>query len=442
MGFVVSGTQEAVQDATGATVNFDVRRVRTTDELEQSLEINVDASYGCGAFGAGISARFDFAKKCQVQAESLFLAVTCSVNLEHMSIKDPRLTPDAVTIVSDTNLFTARYGNMFVRGIGRGGLFVGVFRLDVNGEQDRKDISAKLEGSYGLFSASAQAAWKEVRSTYRSDALVSMHYEGGPVDLHIDDPTDPTQLLQNANTWLASFKTDPAGSRPYSVTLAPITIAVGAPRPPDPAQLEYAQDVIVLCAKQRSMILDHINLLQFVSDHPDTYDWSKTATTRQEIADALANFQLDLDMVAHCASNAIRHTDQAKDLVKFAADEGATYPKGQMPQLPPAKEGVHMVNAPDLRQCSSWPECQAKATMAGLIAASAVAVGAPPSGVFSVVSQQPDQNTPMPSGTTVTVFTAPQPPRSPDEGTQTDLHLYINKGPISAIGILSGHHPG
>jgi len=127
---------------------------------------------------------------------------------------------------------------MFVRGLDRGGLFVGVFRLDVHGERDQQDISADLEGSYGLFSASAAMKFNEVRSKFRCDALVSMYHEGGPVDLQITDPTVPSQLLDNANRWLRSFQDDPARNAvPYSVTLAPLTIAEG-PLPPNTADIE------------------------------------------------------------------------------------------------------------------------------------------------------------------------------------------------------------
>jgi hypothetical protein len=154
------------------------------------------------------------------------------VSLEHLSLKDPRLDSDAEKIVERPELFAARYGNMFVRGLGRGGIFVGAFRLDVTSETDREQISAELEGSYGIFSASAKGKFAEVRSKYQSDALVRMYHEGGPIDLHIQDPTDPTHLLENANLWLDSFKNDPAhAARPYFVTLAPIIIASG-PLPP------------------------------------------------------------------------------------------------------------------------------------------------------------------------------------------------------------------
>ena len=184
----------------------------------------------------------------------------------------------------------------------RGGFFVGVFRLDVHSERDQQDISADLEGSYGLFSASAAMKFNEVRSKFRCDALVSMYHEGGPVDLQITDPTVPSQLLDNADRWLRSFQDDPARNAvPYSVTLAPLTIAEG-PLPPNTADIEHAQDVLVLCAKKRSQVLDQINLLSFILAHQSSYDWTGDPTPTPASLDAALNgFEMDLDLVARSA---------------------------------------------------------------------------------------------------------------------------------------------
>jgi hypothetical protein len=81
MGFVVDGTPEGVADAHGATVNFTVRRIQITEELNRSLGIDAEASYVSGLFGAGVSARFNFSKECAVQSTSLFLLITCQVRL-------------------------------------------------------------------------------------------------------------------------------------------------------------------------------------------------------------------------------------------------------------------------------------------------------------------------------------------------------------------------
>jgi len=51
-----------------------VQRIHSTAELEQALKIDAEASFGCAAFGAEVSARFGFARSSKVQSSSLAAA--------------------------------------------------------------------------------------------------------------------------------------------------------------------------------------------------------------------------------------------------------------------------------------------------------------------------------------------------------------------------------
>jgi hypothetical protein len=137
---------------------------------------------------------------------------------------------------------------------------------------------------------------------------------------------------------LRSFQDDPARNAvPYSVTLAPLTIAEG-PLPPNTADIEHAQDVLVLCAKKRSQILDQINLLSFILAHQSSYDLTGDPTPTPASVDAALNgFEMDLDLVAECASLAINHPTDAVTPAKFASNMGQTFPAGMLPSLPQPK---------------------------------------------------------------------------------------------------------
>src|SRR5438045_9767023 len=58
-----------------------VQRIRRTQELEELLGIDAEASFGSASF-AGSSARFNFAKACKVESSSLFMAITARVELK------------------------------------------------------------------------------------------------------------------------------------------------------------------------------------------------------------------------------------------------------------------------------------------------------------------------------------------------------------------------
>jgi hypothetical protein len=325
----------SVAGAEGATVDFVIQRCQTTHDLEQALGISAEASYGSACFGAGISDRFKFAMNARIQSSSLFMTITATVKLKVLSIDAPTLTPEAIQVLDRPDIFSQRFGNVFVRSMERGGIFVGVLRVDTSSSTESESLANDLQGSYGLFSAEAQVKFSQVQKKYSSSVYVQMHHEGGPVDLKITDPTDPLELLRNANAFLESFATRPeVVAVPYLVTLAPIVIANG-PLPVNEADLEHAQDVMRFCATRRSALLDQLNLLELITTSPSRYDFSNGASAK-EIAAAAAAIQSDLDLIANCASAAINSPRTAKMPRDFAAGNGTVFPAGAMPEMLPS----------------------------------------------------------------------------------------------------------
>jgi hypothetical protein len=343
MGKVVEGVISGVVGAGGATTTYDIRRIHSTSELENKLGISVEASGGCGCFGA--SARFDYAKSAKIQESSLFMAITANVTLEIQSIDDPTLTPAAAEIVNRSDAFSGRYGNMFVRGIGRGGLFVGVIQIDTSSSENSESISMELEGSYGLFSAEAKTKFEEIQKKYRSEIRITVYHEGGPINLTMNDLTNPVELYHMLQAWLTAFQEHPEqNAKPYYVTLAPITIANG-PLPPNAAEIQHAQDILVLCAKQRSTLLDGLNLMDYIVQHSSRYDFV-APTTPADIIKAFTGYQKDLDLVAAAASQAINDVTKAVTPAEFAIQTGRPYPQGIPPTpMPTLEKGVKGVLA-------------------------------------------------------------------------------------------------
>lgn len=343
MGRVVgggAGDVSGVVGAGGATTSYDISRIHTTEALEKKLGIHAEASYGVGVFGS-VSARFDFAQSSKIQTSSLFLAITATVVLEVQSIDDPTLTPPALELASRPTDFANRYGNMFVRGIGRGGLFVGVVQINTRTSEEAKAISVEIEGSYGLFSAEAKTKFEEMQKKFSSDIRITVYHEGGPIDLTMNDITDANQLYVMLQQWLKSFQDDPVrNAKPYYVTLAPVAIANGAPIAPNVAQIQHAQDILVICAKQRSRILDGMNDMEFISQNPSRFEFV-APTTPETVVKAFVGYQADLDLVAAAASRTINDATKAATPADFAAEKGKVYPQGLPPTpMPTLEKGV------------------------------------------------------------------------------------------------------
>jgi hypothetical protein len=345
LALVVDGTPTGVQQAGGSTVNFELQRIHTTSDLEQSLGVDVDASYGCAAFGAGASARFSFAKSSSVQTSSLFMTVTATVSLQFLQIDGPTLNVAAAGLVDRPDLFEPRYGNVFVRGITRGGLFVGVLRINTRSSDDSQAVSAELQGTYGLFSADAQTKFAEVQKKYQSEIFVQMYHEGGPTDLKITDATNPMELLNNANTFLQSFADRPGDvAVPYQVTLAPMSVAVGPP-PLNAADIVHAQDVLVFCAHRRNTILDQLNLMQFMADNSSRFDYP-AGVSPAIIQTAVTGLQGDLDLVSQCASGAINSPTAAVMPADYASSHGIVFPQGKLPDVMPVPKSGQAPSVP------------------------------------------------------------------------------------------------
>lgn len=320
--------------AGGANQGFEVSRISSTSELQEKLGIDADASYGCAAFGTGISARFSFAKESQVHSASLFMAITADMHLADLSIPECTLTTAAAAVTDRPDVFTQRYGNMFARACRRGGLFVGVLRVETFDESQATDIEAELHGSYGLFDASAQVNFSSIASKHGVNVYCKVYSEGGP-SLDITDPGDPGQLLNAANAWMSAMLSDPdTYSRPYEWTLSPVSIAEG-PLPLNEADIAHAQDVLKFCAQQQVALDDQLNLLSWWLLHPSRYDWSGAANLLQQVTQASNGTQTDLDTIARCASAAIDTPESAAMPADYAAQHQITYPAGQMPSVQP-----------------------------------------------------------------------------------------------------------
>jgi hypothetical protein len=399
-----------VDQAGGSTIDIQIQRINSTEELERALAVDVEASYGSASFGSGASARFSFAKNSKVQSSSLFMTVTATVQLEFLSIDTPHLTDAAGAVIQNPGLFEQRYGNMFVRGLGRGGLFVGVLRIDTGSSEESMNIAAELEGSYALFSAKASEKLSEVQKAHKNEVFVRQYQEGGPKDLRITDPADPFQLLENANKFLESFNVDKPEELakvavPYFVTLAPTTIAEGPP-PPNPGEIQKAQDVLIYCARKRSALLDGLNLLEYISENPSKFTFT-APTTLETVRQAALSFQEELSLIADCAIAAINDRSSAKRPPKFAEERGQTYPTATMPTPPPTPvTPVETVEVPDFTSCKNQEECDALART-NKLTTSYVPTGT--AEAFRVLYTNPAKGIRVPIGSAVEIYYPPQP---------------------------------
>ncbi|KAB2364575.1 hypothetical protein [Bacillus thuringiensis] len=335
---VVSGEPSGVQGNTGIIESFEVSRVTSTSDLQTKLGVDVNASYGCASFGAGISARFNYLSESSVQTTSLFLSITATITLSELSIDHCVLTNEAKEVVNKPEVFASRYGNMFCRACSRGGLFVGLMRVETSNQDDVSKIEAELKGSYGAFSAEVKFNFQETLKKYNAQVYCTVYKEGGP-PIRIDNPADATSLLNQANLWIEAFHNEPEkNSIPYEWLLSPVEIAEGPII--DTEKIKNAQDVLLFCARERTTTLDQLNLLLYINHHPEKFDFSNSVS-REEIVKISQAVQTDLETLTDTASLALTEPSLAVFPDAYAKQKSKTYPSVIVPEnLPKPKTGV------------------------------------------------------------------------------------------------------
>lgn len=404
-GMAVTGAISGVDVAQGATTSFSIERVRSSEDLQRSLQVHAEASYGVGAFSA--SARLDFAQKCHIEATSVFLAVTMNIELPYEQIDSPVLVVEAANLVDQPELFAERYGNMFVRGIVPGGLLVASIKIEGQTEDDSKEIAAELKGGFGGFGAAAQSKFSEKVSKHTDSVSILVYAEGGPIDLvktFEKNLLDPSLLVTAMVAWANAFQGDPAGNaRPYRANLTPMVVAQ-APLPPDPAAIQHAQDVLIECARRRSAVWDELSLLHLILDNKNRYDASASVSF-EECQRAVDGLQADLTTVARCASAAIDNAKEATFPAEYAVARAiGSYPTALPSPLPVST--LVTVRVPDLVAASSWEDV---ISLCGsdLSAVQVTVDGLEPSTVFRVASQAVPAGSDVPKGTSVQVNVYP-----------------------------------
>lgn len=391
--------------APGGVLTFRASRITSTEDVEDKLGIHADASYGVGFFGS-ISARFDFARSCKVHTESLFYAISAQVTLAFESIDEPRLTESAAAAAADPAAFTRRYGDSFIRGMATGGLFVGVLQIDASSSEEVSAMASELSGAIGLFDASAAVTIQNSVSRHNASAFATFYCEGG--DLEAIAPftgraLDPSALLEASTTWQQTIRDNAV---PYTVTLAPMVIAAGGVAPPNAAEIEHAQDVLVRCAKLRSRLIDGLNTLDYVATHAARYVVDPTVNGGHTIGALQNDFGDAIDLVARAASVAMRDPAGARMPEALFADEGKV-----VPAIPPglySAAGIDKpVAVPNLAGARTWNECVERLQSVGL---NGTREDDPniPIGPFEVLGQRPAAGELAPTGSPVTVRTRQQ----------------------------------
>lgn len=201
--------QGQVGTTSGENVDYELHEIETREQLSENLRVNVRVSAGFGGFG--LKGRFRMARAREVSRYDLNIWMRVRVHSHSQSlVNDVRLKPEFEDLLDIAPLeFVERCGDRFVQKVSYGGELLVVLSIATESESDRRDLSARLSASFGLF-GSADASMDE--NTF--EAL-----EGREVTLLIDRVGGGGQLpdLRTARElieYARNFPNEVAGNDP------------------------------------------------------------------------------------------------------------------------------------------------------------------------------------------------------------------------------------
>jgi len=300
----VLGDITNIPNATGSIVTFNLSQVTSDEDLQKSLGVSASGSGGIGCFSA--SASMDFAEKCHVHTNSVFLLACVEVNLAFSQIKGPKLAPEAYGKLTDgdTAPFQDMYGDVFVRGMQTGGRFFAVVEVFTSNTTEQESLSLKLKGSYGAFSAQGSFSSDFSQAISNKSLKITVHSEGGNV------PKEPTSLEEAQNVAATFASTVKGNAVAYAVLLNKYSI-LDLPKPPNFIDLQNQLDVLAFCAQQRNVIWTALNNVSFIFSNPGQFEIAADQYDITALVAYRAALETDLLAVKKAASLALDHPRDA-----------------------------------------------------------------------------------------------------------------------------------
>lgn len=168
----------------GEAGDFNLLLVKSTEEFDNALDINVEVGGTAGLFGG--SAKFDLKKRSKVSNSATFCVLRVVSHHAYQQLERPMLTEEAKHLLrtKQTVRFRERFGDRFVSGMVSGVEFFGVVRIEASSEQRQLDVASRIQANYALVaSGKAGVDVKEVSSSSEQRIEIFTYQRGGQVSV-------------------------------------------------------------------------------------------------------------------------------------------------------------------------------------------------------------------------------------------------------------------
>ena len=123
-----------------------IRRIETTEELNDSLSISGCFGGNYGFFSGSISGKY--IRENAINQYGLYFLINAFVVNDEEQIKNFKLREDLTSLNADE--FRSKFGDYFVQGVITGGAFIALLELKTNSRKTKEEINASVDASYGI----------------------------------------------------------------------------------------------------------------------------------------------------------------------------------------------------------------------------------------------------------------------------------------------------
>lgn len=206
-GKAITGDEApAIDHAQGLQVSFDLRVLRSHEEVTSTFALSAEVSYG-GLFSASISA--SFLNSSKVSRYRTYVLAKCVVRLPETIIRNVRLTDEAAALAPtiDRDAFIKVYGTSFLAGVKRGGYYFGLIEIESTSAEEQRAIAVAVSGSGWGVSADLSVSQRIERVSSGMSKRVFALWQGGSEALK--PPTTPEDVIANAVHFPAEMRANP-----------------------------------------------------------------------------------------------------------------------------------------------------------------------------------------------------------------------------------------
>ena len=265
-------------DQSTQDVTLEMRRIDTLDDLQESLNISVEADGRYGLMSG--SARFDFAKNSHITDYSVYFLIKVTVSNSFQRMRDVTLKDGPRALLSQGRFqdFQNANGDCFVVGMQTGGAFFALLQFSSHSDEEKEKIAASLNFSFNELVASADVSASidhQLQEKHiKQDLSIYLHVEGGDPAKPLPVKDDSKGAIDRMLEYARNFPIDVAKhGKPIGVSLMSYR-SLDLPNPPNFVDIENQRQSLIVMMRERNADLTTLNKLDYILDanHQSEFD--------------------------------------------------------------------------------------------------------------------------------------------------------------------------